>query len=168
MPLHRLAALGIAGIALHSAPAQALEFDLPTNGDTVVGSPSVVIPTPENSLYDLARYYDTGILDIKLANPGVHPWVPGKNQRIIIPTQYILPKLSPRLDPLTPRPPKQVITAADPDAIYGVAALFTASDLDTLLVRHGHSLDRVLARVDALPDSVFAPRPVSRVQLMHT
>ena len=92
MPLHRLAALGIAGFALHSAPAQALEFDLPTNGDTVVGSPSVVIPTPENSLYDLARYYDTGILDIKLANPGVHPWVPGKNQRIIIPTQYILPK----------------------------------------------------------------------------
>lgn len=78
-----------------------------------------------------------------------------------------LPKLSPRLDPLTPRPPKQVITAADPDAIYGVAALFTASDLDTLLVRHGHSLDRVLARVDALPDSVFAPRPVSRVQLMN-
>lgn len=46
---------------------------------------------PRKIPYDRARYYDN-ILDIKLANPGVHPWVPGKNQRIIIPTQYILPK----------------------------------------------------------------------------
>lgn len=78
-----------AGMSASMSPA--LEFTLPDNGDTVVGKAFVVTPAPENTLFDLARYFDTGALDITLANPGLDPWVPGADQRVIIPAEYILP-----------------------------------------------------------------------------
>lgn len=81
-----LAGLGL--LALQ--PALALEFELPTNGDTVVGELRLISATPDNTLHDLARYYDIGYLDITLANPRVNEWTPG-NALIVLPTQYILP-----------------------------------------------------------------------------
>lgn len=84
-----LAVPWLAGLFAGAAPA--LEFSLPTGGDTVVGEAFVVTPTPENTLFDLARYFDTGALDITLSNPQLDPWVPGADRRVIIPTEYILP-----------------------------------------------------------------------------
>ena len=78
-----------------------------------------------------------------------------------------LPKLEARLDPLTPRQPKQVLTANDVDGAYGVAALFTDADMKTLGAVSGYDIRRLEARVDALPDAVFAPAPVARVALMR-
>lgn len=78
-----------------------------------------------------------------------------------------LPKLSPRLDPLTVRQPKQLLSAQDVDGVYGLAALFTDADLRQLEAGSGYRLDGLLARVDALPDAEFAPRPFSRVRFMQ-
>lgn len=88
-PPFRLGIPVLAGLFATAAPA--LEFALPTQGDTVVGEAFVVTPTPDNTLFDLARYFDTGALDITLSNPRLDPWVPGAGQRVIIPTEYILP-----------------------------------------------------------------------------
>lgn len=78
-----------------------------------------------------------------------------------------LPRLLPRLDPLTPRQPKQVLTANDVDGVYGVAALFSEADLKSLGAVSGHDIRQLEARVAALPDAVFAPRPIVRVALMR-
>jgi len=78
------------GLAWHSV-AQAHTFDLPADGSTVVGNLRAVIPSKENTLLDVARYYDVGYHEITWANPGVDIWTPGDNVKVIVPTQYILP-----------------------------------------------------------------------------
>lgn len=78
-----------------------------------------------------------------------------------------LPKLPVRLDPLTPRVPKQVLTAEDIDGVYGLAALFSESDLRGLGEGSGFDIRRLAAKVDVLPDSHFAARPFVRVDFMR-
>ncbi len=78
-----------------------------------------------------------------------------------------LPRLAPRLDPLTPRQPKQVLTANDIEGVYGVAALFTEQDLSSLGAVSGYDIRRLEARVMALPADIFAPRPLVRVEIMR-
>ena len=45
----------------------------------------------EDSLVDLARKYGLGYTEIVSANPGVDPWVPGKDKDILLPTAHIVP-----------------------------------------------------------------------------
>ncbi len=78
-----------------------------------------------------------------------------------------LPPLSPEVDPLTVRPPKQLLRATDIDGVYGVASFFTEADLKLLGEENGHDVKRLLARVEALPDGVFDARPFSRVAMMN-
>lgn len=78
-----------------------------------------------------------------------------------------LPKLTPHLDPLTPRQPKEVLRADGVEGAYGVAAMFSEADIAALSAAHGHRLDQLLARVDALPNDLFAPRPFVRVRMMQ-
>lgn len=78
-----------------------------------------------------------------------------------------LPKLPVRLDPLTLRPPKQIIQATDIDGAYGIAALFSESDIDQLSAKAGYLPAKLLALVDALPSSTFAPQPFVRVRFME-
>lgn len=66
-------------------------FTLPTDGSTIVGQPRIIIPTQENTLLDIARQTDVGYHEITWANPGVDVWMPEKNVKVIVPTQYILP-----------------------------------------------------------------------------
>lgn len=66
-------------------------FTLPTDGSTVVGQPRIIIPTQENTLLDIARQTDVGYHEITWANPGVDVWLPEKNVKVIVPSQYILP-----------------------------------------------------------------------------
>lgn len=71
--------------------AAAETFTLPTDGSTIVGQPRIIIPTQENTLLDIARQTDVGYHEITWANPGVDVWMPEKNVKVIVPTQYILP-----------------------------------------------------------------------------
>lgn len=78
-----------------------------------------------------------------------------------------LPKLSADLDPLTPRPPKRVLTAQSLEAVYGLAAQFTADDRRWLAQRVADQWPRVLAGVDRLPASMFEPTVFSRVRMLQ-
>jgi hypothetical protein len=78
-----------------------------------------------------------------------------------------LPPLAAEVDPLTVRPPKQILTANDIDGVYGVAAFFTDSDLKSLGEAYGHDSRKIQARLAALPPEVFVPRPLSRVAIMN-
>jgi hypothetical protein len=40
---------------------------------------------------DIARSADVGFVEIRAANPRVDPWLPGAGNRIVLPTQHVLP-----------------------------------------------------------------------------
>jgi L,D-transpeptidase ErfK/SrfK len=66
-------------------------FVLESPDQTVVGEPQIVFTSETDTFSDLAREYGLGYDELVAANPGVDPWLPGKNKPILLPTQYVLP-----------------------------------------------------------------------------
>lgn len=103
-----LIALQVSGCALFRAPdwakAQAPgtapaehppivsdRFNLSADSD-VVGEVQVIRARYEDTFIDIARAYDLGFDELVQANPGVDPWLPGADTRVVLPTQFILPE----------------------------------------------------------------------------
>lgn len=82
-----VAVLCLAGAAFVRAEV----FDLPDNGDTVVGRVTTVESREWDTLLDIARRHGLGYYDIVRANPGVDPWLPGDGTEIVLPSRFILP-----------------------------------------------------------------------------
>lgn len=78
-----LAALGV---------GEAATFPLPPAHEGLVGQVQEARVHDGETLLDLARRYDVGLSELQDANPGVDPWLPAAGQRIVIPTQYLLPR----------------------------------------------------------------------------
>ncbi|MCP5161492.1 MAG: hypothetical protein H7A00_07470 [Hahellaceae bacterium] len=78
-----------------------------------------------------------------------------------------LPPLRPQFDPLTVRPPKTILNATDIDGVYGLARFFTEADVQQLNHAFEYDINQLVARVGALPDTVFDPVPFSRVRMMR-
>jgi len=72
-------------------PIAANHFVLVSPQQSVVGVPQVVFTKREDTLSDLARTYGLGYDELIAANPGVDPWLPGKNTPVLLPTQFVLP-----------------------------------------------------------------------------
>jgi L,D-transpeptidase ErfK/SrfK len=66
-------------------------FDLPSEGNDLVGQTFKLTTHYEDTFSDIARIYDVGYRQMVAANPKVDPWIPGEGTRIVIPQQYILP-----------------------------------------------------------------------------
>lgn len=75
-------------ILLFSAPAQTATYKI--NGDTV-GQITMYTVRHNDTLYDIARRYDLGIVEVMAANPGLDPWLPPVGQVLALPTAHILP-----------------------------------------------------------------------------
>lgn len=45
----------------------------------------------EDTLVHMARKYNVGFVEMRAANPGVDPWLPGAGVKITVPTQHIIP-----------------------------------------------------------------------------
>lgn len=80
-----------AALLLLGWQAQAAIYPLPAAQDALIGEPVYVTTRDEDTLLALGRQYSVGYEEMVAANPGVDPWVPGANKRILIPTQYLLP-----------------------------------------------------------------------------
>lgn len=78
-----------------------------------------------------------------------------------------LPKLPADQDPLTPRPPKRVLSARSLEAVYGLAAQFTADDRRWLAAQAADDWTRVLASVDRAASEAFQPSAFSRVRMLQ-
>jgi L,D-transpeptidase ErfK/SrfK len=72
-------------------PVAAVTFDLPAEGNDVVGRSFRLTTRYEDTFSDIARVYDIGYRQMVAANPEVDPWLPGEESEIIVPQQYILP-----------------------------------------------------------------------------
>jgi L,D-transpeptidase ErfK/SrfK len=67
-----------------------LAAEYPRHGD-VIGKETSYRIRKNDSLPEIARRYDIGYTEITSANPGVDPFVPDPQSRIIVPTEWILP-----------------------------------------------------------------------------
>jgi len=69
----------------------ATTFELEDANTRVVGHNLIVYSHQEDTLLDIGRAFDVGYNEIVNANPDVDPWLPGENQRVVIPNRFILP-----------------------------------------------------------------------------
>jgi L,D-transpeptidase ErfK/SrfK len=74
-----------------ACPVKAVTFDLPSDGDDIVGQSFRYTTRYEDTFSDIARIYDLGYRQMVAANPEVDPWLPGEENEVVIPQQYILP-----------------------------------------------------------------------------
>ncbi len=78
---------------LAAAPiSQATSFELPPEGEDVIGEMRFVVAKESDTLLDIAREHGLGYNEIIRANPNVDPWLPREGTYVILPTQYVLPK----------------------------------------------------------------------------
>lgn len=80
--------LTVAGLA---APASADTLWLSEDGGDVVGTIQGIVAVHEDTLIDIGRRYNVGFEEMKLANPGVDPWIPGDGTLIVVPSRFVLP-----------------------------------------------------------------------------
>lgn len=70
-----------------AAPATALAaYDLP-----YIGEMETYRAKYEDTFVHVARDYNLGFVEMRAANPGVDPWIPGAGKKLILPTRHILP-----------------------------------------------------------------------------
>src|ERR1700676_864936 len=72
-------------------PARATLYTLANRDDPVVGEDKTVVTVYEDTLYDLARKFSLGSEELIRVNPGVDPWLPGADKKLIVPGRHILP-----------------------------------------------------------------------------
>lgn len=60
-------------------------------GSDVIGEVQRITTRAQDTLSDVARRFGVGWEAIKLANPGVDPWLPGEGTPVAVPTEHVLP-----------------------------------------------------------------------------
>lgn len=75
--------------AVTSSPAAMYSVD-----DDTAGSLSTYHTKAEDTMYELARKFDVGFVELMAANPGVDVWQPAANTRLIVPNAHILPAVA--------------------------------------------------------------------------
>ncbi|MEL7186471.1 MAG: L,D-transpeptidase family protein [Pseudomonadota bacterium] len=83
--------IGVILICLLALPARAAVYDLPPEGNDVIGSVSTIVANYEDTLVDIARRHGLGYQDMVRANPDVNVWVPGEGTEIVLPGRFVLP-----------------------------------------------------------------------------
>lgn len=79
-------------LLLSLAPASlALTFDLPPEGEDVIGEMITVTARYEDTLPAIAEQYGIGYREITAANPELNPWLPGEGTVVHVPRRFILP-----------------------------------------------------------------------------
>ena len=59
--------------------------------DDMLGAPGSVVVDAEDTLLDVGPRFDVGYVAMRLANPGVDPWLPRGGTAIAIPSAHLLP-----------------------------------------------------------------------------
>src|SRR5258708_38282559 len=60
-------------------------------GNDIVGYVQKTVVGKEDTLPDIARRFDVGYEEMRIANVGGDPWLPGVGREVVVPTQFILP-----------------------------------------------------------------------------
>ncbi|HEX7775596.1 MAG TPA: L,D-transpeptidase family protein [Parvibaculum sp.] len=68
----------------------------PAHADDLVGMQTIYETRVEDTLPDIARRFDLGYVEVRIANPGIDPWLPGAGKWLTLPTQHIIPRAARR------------------------------------------------------------------------
>src|SRR3569833_703353 len=79
-------------LAASMTSAHAATFPLPPEDESLIGKIQETRVQDGETLLDIARRYSVGLNDLQNANPGVDAWLPKVGERVIVPSQYLLPK----------------------------------------------------------------------------
>lgn len=85
------AVASLAVLCLLQAPAVAETLPLPPPGEDLVGANRLVRSQPRDTLLDLARRHGYGYSEVRIANPGIDPWLPGAAS-VTLPGLFVLPE----------------------------------------------------------------------------
>ena len=78
--------------ALACASAIAVQsFAIDAVAPDLIGEVSLATTVYADTLSDLARAYDQGYKEMRLANPSIDPWIPGEGAEIVVPNLYVIP-----------------------------------------------------------------------------
>jgi len=77
-------------LALFPATALAVALSPAPAGD-VIGIPQIFVTRSQDTLLDIARDHDIGYVEMRAANPGIDPWLPGEGKLLTLPSQHVLP-----------------------------------------------------------------------------
>lgn len=78
-------------LTLSATLAQAATYPLPPEGEALIGKVQETHVQQGETLLDIARRHSVGLVELENANPGVDPWLPKAGQKVVIPSQYLLP-----------------------------------------------------------------------------
>lgn len=84
----------IGAFACYSASATALTFELPANGDDVVGKVYHISTLPGDTFAKIGRRYDVGYYSLVEANPGINPSNIETGTPLIVPAKFVLPAVA--------------------------------------------------------------------------
>ncbi len=87
-----LISLSFSWLAASMPASLAATFELPPEGEDVIGEMRFVVANESDTLLDIARQHGLGYNEITRANPGIDPWLPREGTLIILPTRFVLPK----------------------------------------------------------------------------
>jgi L,D-transpeptidase ErfK/SrfK len=76
-----------------AAPAGA-GAGLSVDGDLLLGQTTSYTVKKHETLFDIARRYDMGIIELEAANPGVSPWNPKAGTSITVTTKHVIPSIT--------------------------------------------------------------------------
>jgi L,D-transpeptidase ErfK/SrfK len=88
-PLSAIPAVPAAPV--YAPPVDTHQFQLASADDDVVGAVQITHASKDDTLPDIARRFNVGYEEIVRANPGVDPWIPGADRRVVVPTRFVLP-----------------------------------------------------------------------------
>ncbi|MGH8034009.1 MAG: hypothetical protein ACREO9_02200, partial [Lysobacterales bacterium] len=73
-----------------TAPVRAEVYVIPSGGGDVAGRLGTMRVVDEETLLAVARQYNLGYEEMRLANPNVDFWLPQPGAEVVLPTQHIL------------------------------------------------------------------------------
>jgi L,D-transpeptidase ErfK/SrfK len=81
-----LAALAVISLSIGAQAASSSK-----TGDLIGDLHDYYIWRDNEDLLEVARADELGLIEVMAANPGVDPWLPGRNTHLLLPTMHILP-----------------------------------------------------------------------------
>ncbi len=86
-----LAATASLGVAEYTFNPVVCRYGYRFPEHTVIGMNKTHTIRPKDTLLDIARYYELGFNELQIVYRTMDPWIPPKDQTIVIPTEWVLP-----------------------------------------------------------------------------
>ena len=84
----------VSAFACYSATVSALTFELPSNGDNVVGKVYHIAALPGDTFAKIGRRYNVGYYSLVEANPGINPSRIEAGTPLVVPAKFVLPAVA--------------------------------------------------------------------------